>query len=170
MQNFTSFFTHCTYQVFTDHLPLKYLRSQSKPTPRLVRWLSEIELYDPEILYKPGVENQVPDLLSRRDGPESRPAEKSIQPRYLYHITAALKSLPLLDQDPIQDWPLHYLSSQDTVGQKIAARNCKIPVLQLAVYGYCTKLSQTLIVCTSLERAFIRRLSDMDNGYWRNLI
>ncbi|KAG0731400.1 hypothetical protein G6F23_015345 [Rhizopus arrhizus] len=57
-----------------------------------------------------------------------------------------------------------------TVGQKIAARNCKIPVLQLVVYGYCTKLSQTLIVCTSLERAFIRRLSDMDNGYWRNLI
>ncbi|KAG0968742.1 hypothetical protein G6F29_014266 [Rhizopus arrhizus] len=58
----------------------------------------------------------------------------------------------------------------NTVGQKIAARNCKIPVLQLVVYGYCTKLSQTLIVCTSLERAFIRRLSDMDNGYWRNLI
>src|SRR6478735_8837752 len=57
-----------------------------------------------------------------------------------------------------------------TVGQKIAARNCEIPVLQLVVYGYCTKLSRTLIVCTSLERAFIRRLSDMDNGYWRNLI
>jgi hypothetical protein len=70
-----------TYQVFTDHLPLKYLRSQSKPTPRLVRWLSEIELYDPEILYKPGIENQVPDLLSRRDGPESNPEEKSIQRR-----------------------------------------------------------------------------------------
>ncbi|KAG1126608.1 hypothetical protein G6F37_013772 [Rhizopus arrhizus] len=57
-----------------------------------------------------------------------------------------------------------------TVGQKIAARNCKIPVLQLVVYGYCMKLSQTLIVCTSLEGAFIRRLSDMGNSYWWNLI
>ena len=56
-----------------------------------------------------------------------------------------------------------------TVGQKTDARNCKIPVLQLVVYGYCTKLSQTLIVCTSLERAFIRRLSDMGNDYWWNL-
>ena len=58
----------------------------------------------------------------------------------------------------------------NTVGQKTDARNCKIPVLQLVVYGYCTKLSQTLIVCTSLERAFIRRLSDIGNDYWRNLI
>ncbi|KAG1530273.1 hypothetical protein G6F51_013889 [Rhizopus arrhizus] len=56
-----------------------------------------------------------------------------------------------------------------TVGQKTAARNCKIPVLQLVFHGYCTKLSQILTVCTSMESAFIRRLSDMGNGYWWNL-
>ncbi|EIE80808.1 hypothetical protein RO3G_05513 [Rhizopus delemar RA 99-880] len=56
-----------------------------------------------------------------------------------------------------------------TVGHKTAARNCKIQVLQLVVHGYCTKLSQTLTVCTSIESAFIRRLSDMGNGYWWNL-
>ncbi|EIE79991.1 hypothetical protein RO3G_04696 [Rhizopus delemar RA 99-880] len=39
----------------------------------------------------------------------------------------------------------------------------------LVVHGYCTKLSQTLTVCTSIESAFIRRLSDMGNGYWWNL-
>src|SRR6478735_5433381 len=64
----------------------------------------------------------------------------------------------------------HTYGMPTTVGQKTDARNCKIPVLQLVVYGYCTKLSQTLIVSTSLERAFIRRLSDMGNDYWRNLI
>ncbi|KAG1177351.1 hypothetical protein G6F36_010832 [Rhizopus arrhizus] len=114
------------YQVFTDHLPLKYLRSQNKPTPRLVRWLSEVELYDPEILYKPGADNHVPDLLSRRDGVESKPEEQSMQPRYLYHISAAIKSLPILDQDPIQDWPLHYLSTPEKWPNRISKELAKV--------------------------------------------
>ncbi|KAG1177838.1 hypothetical protein G6F36_010757 [Rhizopus arrhizus] len=107
------------YQVFTDHLPLKYLRSQKHPTPRLVRWLSEVELYDPEILYKPGKENQIPDLLSRRDGPNTHPEERSMQPRYLYHVNIKRNDLSLLDKDPIQDWPLHYLSNEEKWPAKI---------------------------------------------------
>ncbi|KAG1471288.1 hypothetical protein G6F57_011442 [Rhizopus arrhizus] len=101
------------YEVYTDHLPLKYLRSQSKPTPRLVRWLSEIELYDPVILYKPGVENQVPDILSRRDTPDTKPSANSMEPKYLYNIVKESKHVSILDSDPIQDWPLHYLSTPD---------------------------------------------------------
>ncbi|KAG1251585.1 hypothetical protein G6F65_018287 [Rhizopus arrhizus] len=42
-----------------------------------------------------------------------------MQPRYLYHISAAVKSLSILDQDPIQDWPLHYLSSPERWPNKI---------------------------------------------------
>ncbi|KAG1029711.1 hypothetical protein G6F43_014000 [Rhizopus delemar] len=64
----------------------------------------------------------------------------------------------------------HDSDPKHTVGQKTAARNCKIQALQLVVHGYCTKLSQTLTVCTSIESAFIRRLADMGNGYWWNLI
>ena len=56
-----------------------------------------------------------------------------------------------------------------TVGQKTNARNCKIQVLQLVVYGYCTKLSQTLIVCSSIGSVFIRRVSDIGNDCWWNL-
>ncbi|KAG1393183.1 hypothetical protein G6F60_011646 [Rhizopus arrhizus] len=56
------------YVIYTDHNPLQYLRSQGKPTPRLVRWMSEIETYNPLIKYKPGKENGVPDALSRRGG------------------------------------------------------------------------------------------------------
>ena len=56
------------YVVYTDHNPLQYLRNQQRLTPRLVRWMSEIEAYDPKILYKPGKKNFIPDLLSRRDG------------------------------------------------------------------------------------------------------
>ncbi|KAG1066749.1 hypothetical protein G6F42_026606 [Rhizopus arrhizus] len=56
-----------------------------------------------------------------------------------------------------------------TVGQKTDARNCKIPVSQLVVNGYCIKLSQTLIVCSSIGSVFIRRVSDIGNDYWWNL-
>lgn len=91
------------YTVFTDHNPLKYFRTQAKPTPRLTRWMAEIELYDPTILYKPGKENCVPDLLSRRDGPECISNEPSMEPEYLY----AAKSV----QD--SDWPKFYARHED---------------------------------------------------------
>jgi hypothetical protein len=68
----------------------------------------------------------VPDLLSRCDGTGSKPAEKSIQPRYLYHITAAFRSLPLLHQGPTQDWPLHCLCSQNKCPAKAKERPSEI--------------------------------------------
>jgi hypothetical protein len=82
--------------------------------------MSEIELYNPDIQYKAGKENIIPDLLSRRDGPDCVPAAKSIEPRYLYNITnnknSKILSKPVrtLDEDPIQDWPLlYYREEQD---------------------------------------------------------
>ncbi|KAG0741236.1 hypothetical protein G6F22_005145 [Rhizopus arrhizus] len=86
------------YTVFTDHNPLQYLRSQKKPTPRLVRWLSEIEAYDPKIKYKPGKENGVPDALSRRDGPNCTADIEELEPKYLYQIEHKEES----------DWPEYY--------------------------------------------------------------
>ena len=107
------------YQVFTDHQPLQYFREQKKPVPRLIRWISEIELYNPDIQYKPGKDNTVPDLLSRRDSPHCTPAETSIEPRYLYTtnvistnhtLRQTMKSLP---DDAVQDWPLIYFRKED---------------------------------------------------------
>lgn len=87
------------YIVRTDHHPLQYFRSRTKPPPpRLIRWIAELELYDPEIHYKCGVDNQVPDLLSRRDGPNCHSDEASLEPEYLY----ALKSIEE------SDWPRFY--------------------------------------------------------------
>ncbi|KAG1167670.1 hypothetical protein G6F71_009436 [Rhizopus microsporus] len=80
------------YLVYTDHNPLQYLRSQKKPTPRLVRWLSEIETYDPVIKYKPGKENHVPDALSRRDGPNCIADPNDIEPSYLYNVQGSDQS------------------------------------------------------------------------------
>lgn len=54
------------YVVYTDHNPLQYLRTKKDPARRLIRWLTDLELYDPIIKYKPGKDNVVPDALSRR--------------------------------------------------------------------------------------------------------
>ena len=87
------------FVVRTDHHPLVYFRSRRKPPPpRLIRWMAELELYDPIIQYKKGTENVIPDLLSRRDGPDCTPAEQSMEPDYLY----ALKSIEE------SDWPKFY--------------------------------------------------------------
>ncbi|KAG2212446.1 hypothetical protein INT45_003620, partial [Circinella minor] len=86
------------YTVFSDHHPLKYFQSKTKPTPRLTRWIAEIELYDPDIQYKPGRENHVPDLLSRRDGPNCTTDMQPLEPNYLYALKAIQES----------DWPKFY--------------------------------------------------------------
>jgi hypothetical protein len=65
LRTWRCFLDGAKYVVYTDHLPLKYLRIQVTPTARLTRWINELELYDPDIQYKPGKEQVVPDALSR---------------------------------------------------------------------------------------------------------
>lgn len=46
--------------------------------------MAELSIFCPKIIYKKGVEQIVTDSLSRRDGPDCTPNEKSSKPRYLY--------------------------------------------------------------------------------------
>ncbi|KAG2191605.1 hypothetical protein INT47_012819 [Mucor saturninus] len=110
------------YEVHTDHLPLKYYQDTTKISPRLVRWMSELSMFSPKIVYKPGVDNIVPDFLSRRDGSKCIPNTESFEPRYLYDspetCAAVISSKtnrfddPLIT-DPLQDWPLYYFKDED---------------------------------------------------------
>jgi hypothetical protein len=54
--------------------------------------------YSPDIQYKPGTENGVPDLLSRRAGPNSTAGDGAIKPQFLY-------TTPLFYDS---DWPQFY--------------------------------------------------------------
>jgi hypothetical protein len=76
------------YEVFTDHRPLQYYKSSSKVSPRLVRWMQDLEMYQPTLVYKKGVDNVVSDLLSRREGPDCNP-------------------------DPCQDWPIFFKKKKE---------------------------------------------------------
>lgn len=93
------------YTVYTDHLPLKYFRTQEHPTPRLTRWISELEMYDPDIQYKQGSLQVVADALSRRDGPTCTPASTSMEPDYIYVFDSLAGFSPAVRSD----WPLYYL-------------------------------------------------------------
>ncbi|KAG2228480.1 hypothetical protein INT48_003702, partial [Thamnidium elegans] len=105
------------YTVYSDHNPLVYFRQKLNPTSRLVRWISELELYSPDIKYKPGIENKVADTLSRV--PTFKLDENvddsilSMEPDYLY------VSLDHLSEGLRNDWPLLYLSrGEDKVQDK----------------------------------------------------
>ncbi|CEP16788.1 hypothetical protein [Parasitella parasitica] len=76
------------YEVFTDYRPLQYYKSSSKVSPRLVRWIQDLEMYQQlTLVYKKGVNNIVPDLLSRREGPDCEPDLLSMEPEFLFAIS-----------------------------------------------------------------------------------
>jgi hypothetical protein len=95
------------YKVYTDHLPLQYFRAKDKPPSRLVRWISELELYAPEIVYKPGKENIVADILSRVnfESPLVPHSSQPMEPEYLF---ATWDKLPPTLRS---DWPLLLIPS-----------------------------------------------------------
>ena len=49
----------------SDHKPLTWIMSVKDPGSRLLRWRIQLEEYDYEIVYKPGVQNSNADALSR---------------------------------------------------------------------------------------------------------
>ena len=64
------------FKIVSDHRPLKWIVSVKDPGSRLMRWRIQLEEYDYEIVYKPGVQNANADALSRigalvKEGSES---------------------------------------------------------------------------------------------------
>ncbi|PAA61768.1 hypothetical protein BOX15_Mlig029272g4 [Macrostomum lignano] len=53
------------FTAFTDHQPLKGLLQTKEPEGRLARWLDTIQQFNFTLCHRPGLENVVPDMLSR---------------------------------------------------------------------------------------------------------
>ena len=62
---FKDYLLRSKFTVFTDNNPLCYIKS-SKLGAAQIRWLSELALYDFDIVYRTGKSNLVADALSRR--------------------------------------------------------------------------------------------------------
>jgi hypothetical protein len=65
------------FDVYTDHISLKWLKDIKLETGRLARWSLLLQSYDFTIIHKPGIRNQNADALSRRpyDTQVSAPAK-----------------------------------------------------------------------------------------------
>lgn len=54
-----------SFTVVTDHHSLVWLTRMSEPTGRLARWAVKLQQYDFTLAHRPGVQNELPDALSR---------------------------------------------------------------------------------------------------------
>ena len=75
---FKDYLLRSKFTVFTDNNPLCYIKS-SKLGAAQIPWLSELALYNFDIVYHSGKSNLVIDALSRRPKVEEE-IEKEIQP------------------------------------------------------------------------------------------
>jgi len=53
------------FRVFTDHASLTWLSEWKSPPPRILRWLSTLQQFSMDVIYRPGKQNVVADALSR---------------------------------------------------------------------------------------------------------
>jgi hypothetical protein len=53
------------FKIVSNHKPLTWIMNVKDPGSRLMRWRIQLEEYDYEIVYKPGVQNSNADALSR---------------------------------------------------------------------------------------------------------
>ena len=67
-EKFKNYLLGSKFTVYTDNNPLVYIKT-SKPEPAQIRWLSELALYDFDIVHHTSKSNLVADALSQR--PES---------------------------------------------------------------------------------------------------
>ena len=66
------------FKIYSDHQPLKYLFSETRPIPvmaasRIQRWSLLLSSYEYEIEYRPGSKVANADALSRLPLPETTP-------------------------------------------------------------------------------------------------
>ena len=87
------------FTINTDHATLRHFPTQPKLTRRQARWMELLQEYDFEFKYKRGVDNIVPDALSRR------PDYRTSDPVELHNISLSLASAvrDQLAQDYIDD-------------------------------------------------------------------
>ncbi|GJJ78262.1 hypothetical protein EMPS_10621 [Entomortierella parvispora] len=74
------------FSVHTDHATLRHFPTQPKLTRRQARWMELLQEYDFDFKYKRGVDNIVPDALSRR------PDYREPDPVELYDLSVVMLS------------------------------------------------------------------------------
>ncbi len=106
----------CT--VITDHHPLTYL-DKANLNCHEMRWVQQLSSFDFELIYRPGKNNQVPDILSRRDGPivqadsslagvDKQPDDVDTPPATATTVTSSALTTCLEHHTPGADLPVSF--------------------------------------------------------------
>ena len=96
---------YCTSRVIfhTDHLPLKYIRSQKDPRGKIARWIMELENIDYQVEYIPGKNNVQADYLSRIKTKQESSAESMQEQAAVYYERQTLPTLSTIRKEQQKD-------------------------------------------------------------------
>jgi hypothetical protein len=64
VEHFHTYLYGRKFIIYTDHLPNTLLLNKTNPHPRVERWMMRLQLYEFEMIYKPGIQKILADLLS----------------------------------------------------------------------------------------------------------
>lgn len=78
LSKFHDFIYGRKFTLYTDHQSLTYLLTKVNLAPSLRNWIGEILEYDFEIVHLPGLENHLPDALSRLYEPSDIEHDKAV--------------------------------------------------------------------------------------------
>ena len=80
---FKCFLAGVAFVLVTDHKPLVYLNNMCSTKSRLMRTLEELAEYEFEVRYRPGIQNEAADFLSRLNDSDKRETGEVIDHKYL---------------------------------------------------------------------------------------
>ncbi|KAG1481714.1 hypothetical protein G6F54_013697 [Rhizopus delemar] len=65
LKKFHPFLWGNPFTLYTDHKALTYIHTQPVANSMMIQWLDTILDYDFKIIHRPGIQNVLPDMLSR---------------------------------------------------------------------------------------------------------
>ena len=86
MEHFRQFLYGKEFIIKTDHAPLTSIKTNSKPSARIGRWLGDLADYEFKIQHKKGKDNILADALSRLNLPESFHPDEEFTDKIINYI------------------------------------------------------------------------------------
>ena len=150
----------------SDHESLQSYRTKNPMTKRLVRFIKDIEYFDPKFIYRPGHLQKVPDALSRMPGlkEEGDPADTS----HLFEIEQSgsiFESAKVVVPRSIE----FYVKLHDPLKRNIASEESPLYELDTDERLWNRQLRTPLIFSSKDLRAIVQ-LVHKDLGHYRKRV
>ena len=120
LRKFEHILRYRRFKIFTDHSPLKWLRSMKNPRGIIFRWLQELESYDFTVEHVAGKLTGAADGLSRSSHlRDPTPEEVAESEEYIMRVSAIDDPRPGLEDLQLNRTKLREQQEQDEVLQRV---------------------------------------------------